>query len=545
MEDRGLPVDDAARRALDAEFDIAQRELLVEITAAAPSECGRVHPKVGYRGAPPELKSYITAMCRQFDDTNALLVSFSAQGFRELNDGEFYHYESRLFDVPIVDDAGEPSTMIMPRWCRVYDFNPNSPTQLKQYMRVRNHKVPKSKDEDADGNQKDTTAKKELVRLARRTGDAFYLKVIHYRELTKLRGTYIEGFAPAADGCVHTTFTFDTGIGQLSSRNPNIQNFPKHGSTESGRRLNHAIRKMIAAKPGNVLVEWDFKSCHVLTLGYLARDTTFIRLARLDMHSFVTGHILGLWDGPTILRETDDQLRARFKWLKSNAEYKRIRDDQAKHAILGIGNGLKAKGLYERYMEEFADQRTAKRFLDVAEQLFPKVFAWQRAIQRRAHEQRYLKTEFRHIRRFYEVFRWDARRGDWGHGDQAEEAISFWLSNIAFGHIRDKMKDLAARGLDAEYGLVNNVHDSYLFHFRADRIAQHVRDVYPVLIAPSRVLVDPEIAPGGLHIDVEASAGVNWSEMADVDIRRYMSGNDDDGALVGAARAVSPSDRQE
>ena len=67
-----------------------------------------------------------------------------------------------------------------------------------------------------------------------------------------------------------------------------------------------------------MLSEWDFKSCHVLTLGFLSEDANYLRLARLDMHSFVTGHALKLWDGPTILRESDDELMARFKWLKAN-----------------------------------------------------------------------------------------------------------------------------------------------------------------------------------------------------------------------------------
>jgi len=108
-------------------------------------------------------------------------------------------------------------------------------------------------------------------------------------------------------------------------------------------------------------------------------------------------------------------LRERFKWLKSDPVRKRVRDDQAKHAILGIGNGLKAKGLYERYMENFPGPdglKTAKRFLAILEDLFPEVFAWQKRVQKQAHEQQFLKTEFGHIRRFYEVFRWDAHRAD-------------------------------------------------------------------------------------------------------------------------------------
>lgn len=514
MEDRGLPVDDEARLKLDAEFDAAQRELGTELAAAAPPECQRVHPKQGYKGVPPEVKQWFKYNTH-LEEKHLLQMVFKDSG----DDPEFYHYEQRSFPVAIVDPVtGEPAATDATRWCRVYDFNPNSWQQLIAYMRARKHPVPKSKEEDDDGNQKDTTNKKELQRLARKTGDTFYLKVIEYRELTKARGTYVQGFAPGPDGCVHTTFTFDTGIGQLSSRNPNIQNFPKHGKSESQSKLFAAMRRMIAAKPGHILTEWDFKSCHVLTLGFLAEDLNYIRLARLDMHSFVTGHVLKLWDGPTILAESDDELRARFKWLKCNPKWKAIRDDQAKHAILGIGNGLKAKGLYDRYIEEFGDQKTAKKFMDVAEELFPKVFEWQKRVQKLAHEQQFLKSEFGHIRRFYEVFRWDNRKGDWGHGDQAEEAISFWLSNIAFGHIRESIKELHRLGLDEKYGMNDNIHDALEFHFPESMLEEHVYDIHPVLIAPSKVLRHPTIAPGGLHIDVEASKGLNWADMEQIDL---------------------------
>lgn len=523
MEDRGLPVDDEARLALDVEFARAQVELHREIAAMAPAKCCRVHPKPGYKGVPPEVKAiwrpafnYVASSSiwqtpaeeaitlRQFSDPD--------------DDGECYHYEQRQFQVAVEHD-GQPVTESVTRWCRVYDFNPNSWQQILDYMRAKGHPIPKSKETDDAREAKNTTAAKELTRLAHRTGDTFYLKVIEYRGLTKMRGTYVEGFKPATDGCVHTTFTFNTGIGQLSSRNPNVQNFPKLKPTPA---LAHAMRRMVAAKPGNVLTEWDFKSCHVLTLGFLAEDANYIRLARLDMHSFVAGHVLGLWDGPTILREPDDELRARFKWLKSDPDRKRVRDDQAKHAILGIGNGLKAKGLYERYMENFASQREAKRFLDVAEALFPKVFAWQRAIQQRAHDQQRLVTEFGHIRRFFEVFRWDVRKGAWGHGDQAEEAISFWLSNIAFGHIREAMKELRRRGLAAKYGLFDNIHDSFLFHFPVALLEEHVAEIAPVLRLPSRILRHPTIAPEGLVIDVEAGVGERWSDMREIPLPRLV-----------------------
>jgi uracil-DNA glycosylase family 4 len=488
MERRGLPVDDAERLKLDGEFDLAQQELDAQLQARVPAEVLGLEPRRGKKG------NYDYGYLKTPKDTDGLVL--------------------RTFTIAAIDESTqEPCTRSVERYCRIVPFNANSGQQLLRYMDARKHKRPKSREQDDEGNDKDTTGKKELVRLAHRSGDDFYLKVIEYRELSKMRGTYIEGFVPHTDGRVHTTFTFDTGIGQLSSRNPNIQNYPKHG------RLAKAVRKMIAAKPGHVLTEWDYKSCHVLTLGFLAEDANYIRCARIDMHSIVTGHKLGLWHAIQLLRDYDDAaIRAKCKWLKSNAEWKHIRDARMKHAILGIGNGLKARGLYEKHMEDFSSQKEAQSFLDVVEELFPKVFAWHKMVQQKAHDQQWLKTQYGHMRRFYEVFVWNYKKAAYGHGDQAEEAISYWLSNIAFGYIREHMKLLEAAGLNEKYGLCNNVHDSLMFHFPAAMLDEHVREVYPLLVTPSKVLTHPTICPEGLWIDAEANAGPNWAEMEEVAI---------------------------
>lgn len=540
MEDRGMPIDDSARLALDAEFDKAQQEIGRKIAAQVPPEIGRLQPKDGYKGIPPEVKNW----------TNNIGGDLTQARFIEKGDDpETYRYECRIFTDAVLIE-GNPVSLKVLRWCRVYDFNPNSRPQVIAYMTAKGHPIPKDKHrEDDEGNNPDTTAEKELRRLANRTGDTFYLDVIEYRGMTKLRGTYVQGFAPGPDGCVHTTLGFGTAIGQLTSRNPNIQNFPKLKPTVA---LAQAMRGMIAAKPGNIITEWDFKSCHVITLGFLAEDLQYMRMGRLDIHSFVAGHFLNLWDGRKIISESDEELRARFKWLKSDPIRKRVRDDQAKHGILGIGNGLKAKGLFERYMESFppqpcADcsatgkvpgvrglkkcprcsgaafipgQRVAEEVLDVCEVLFSKVFEYQRREVKIAHEQQYLRTDFGHMRRFYEVFRWDPRRGAMAPGDQHEEAVAYRLANIAFGHIREKIKELAAAGLDERYGLFNNVHDSFMFHFPERDLDQHIAEIRPILVSPSRVLRHPTICPDGLVIDVEGSYGHDWAHMSEISFKR-------------------------
>jgi hypothetical protein len=476
MERRGLPVDDAERLKLDGEFDLAQQELLATLDTRFPNEARSIHPKEGYKKTP------------------------------KVTDG----LTRRQFAVAATSkDTGDPIVESVERWCRMEIFSPNSSHQLIRYMKAKGHKVPKSREQDAEGNDKDTTAKKELVRLAHRTGDDFYLRVIEYRELSKMCGTYIEGFKPHADGRSHSTFTFDTGTGQLSARNPNCTNFPKHS------RLAKAIRKMVAAPQGQILVEVDYRAYHVLTTGYCAEDAAYMRMARLDMHSFVAGCFTGDWK-PQIMEEPDDALLDRFRWFKADAGRKRVRDKQAKPSILGVGFGMGARRLYQENLEHFSGEKTAKQFLDLLQHLFPRVFAWQRAIRQQAHDRTFLQSPFGHIRRFYEVFVWDYKTAQYKNGDQAEEAVAFLPANCAFGNIRLAMKELRQRGLDEEFGLCNHIHDSFVWAFDKHKLDDFMLRVIPVLTAPSRVLVHPVVAPGGLTVDVEVQAGPNWAEMKEV-----------------------------
>ena len=68
-------------------------------------------------------------------------------------------------------------------------------------------------------------------------------KVLEYRQLTKLKGTYVDAL-PALidprDGRLHTSFN-QTGAatGRLSSSNPNLQNIPIR--TELGREIRAAF----------------------------------------------------------------------------------------------------------------------------------------------------------------------------------------------------------------------------------------------------------------------------------------------------------------
>lgn len=94
-----------------------------------------------------------------------------------------------------------------------------------------------------------------------------------YRELTKLKNTYIDALPKLVDlnGKLHTTYTLDVAAtGRLSSHDPNLQNIPVR--TEMGR----AIRTAFVPSPGNVFVNADYSQFELRLAAVMAGDQKLI-----------------------------------------------------------------------------------------------------------------------------------------------------------------------------------------------------------------------------------------------------------------------------
>ena len=117
--------------------------------------------------------------------------------------------------------------------------------------------------------------------------------VLDYRQLAKLKSTYVDGLMKviAADGRIHTCFQNTvTATGRLSSTEPNLQNIPVR--TELGAEL----RKMFVAGPGMVLVDADYSQIELRLLAHIAGDEHMIAAFRSgeDIHTVTASQVFGV-----------------------------------------------------------------------------------------------------------------------------------------------------------------------------------------------------------------------------------------------------------
>jgi len=149
-----------------------------------------------------------------------------------------------------------------------------------------------------------TTGAEILEELATR-GYPLPERILRYRELTKLKSTYVDSLPllVASDGRVHTTYEQAVAAtGRLSSVNPNLQNIPVRG--ELGQR----IRRAFVAEPGSVLLAADYSQIELRVLAHIADEPTLIEAFRRgeDIHASTAAMVFG--GTPELV--TPDQRRA-------------------------------------------------------------------------------------------------------------------------------------------------------------------------------------------------------------------------------------------
>ena len=149
--------------------------------------------------------------------------------------------------------------------------------------------------------------------------------LLEYRQLTKLKNTYVDALPKLVDsktGRVHTSFNQTvTETGRLSSSNPNLQNIPI--KTDIGSKIRQAI---IATGKDNCLLSCDYSQIELRVLAHLSGDDILVKAFHNDhdVHRLTASLINTIMKARLKdMRETAKRLisvsfthRALMAWLK-------------------------------------------------------------------------------------------------------------------------------------------------------------------------------------------------------------------------------------
>jgi DNA polymerase-1 len=163
--------------------------------------------------------------------------------------------------------------------------------------------------------------------------------LLEYRQLTKLKTTYIDALPELVDpdtARIHTSFNpAVTETGRLSSSNPNLQNIPV--KTDIGRNIRKAF---IATGEGFCLVSCDYSQIELRILAHLSKDDKLITAFKkgADIHKATASLIYDVNESEVTDEMRDSAKRINFGIIYGLTFYGLSRDlnipvDQAQHFI--------------------------------------------------------------------------------------------------------------------------------------------------------------------------------------------------------------------
>ena len=302
--------------------------------------------------------------------------------------------------------------------------------------------------------------------------------ILEYRELSKLRSTYLDAL-PAevnpATGRVHTSFNQTGSVtGRLASSEPNLQNIPIR--TEVGRK----VREGFVALPGWVLLGIDYSQIELRIVAHMAGDQAMLDafLRGQDIHATTAAAIYGI----ALEKVTPDQRR------------------RAKAVNFGLIYGMSPFGL-TRYADLTLAE--AEDFVTTYFQQFPGVKTYLDGMRRLAAEQGYVETLLGR-RRYFPALKTLSDRNQ--RNREEREAINAPIQGTAADIMKIAMirmpSALVQAGLAAR--MILQVHDELVLECPRSELPQTAR-------------LAREVMESAYHLSVplltEARFGHNWGRM--------------------------------
>ena len=385
-----------------------------------------------------------------------------------------------VIDVKLLEEfSGEMDGRLTGLTKRIYkladaEFNINSTRQLSEIL-FEKLKLPVVK-KTKTGASTDVEVLKELAEI-----HALPKELLKFRELSKLKSTYVDALPGIADPethRVHTSFNQTvTATGRLSSSDPNLQNIPVR--TEEGRK----IRRAFVAESGRGLVSADYSQIELRVLAHLSEDKNLTAAfqAGEDIHRYTASLIFNV------------DLAAVTQTMRDSAKTVNF------GVLYGMGPFSLAKGL-----NITAD--AAKDFIKAYFDRYPRVKRYLDETLEKARKDGFVSTVFNRRRYIPEIRSTDPRVRSFAERVAINAPIQGTASDIIKIAMRRVHEELEKGAYESR--MILQVHDELLFEAprdETDELAGLVRREMCKAVS-FRVPMDVQVKIGNNWLDMKPAA---------------------------------------
>ncbi len=352
-----------------------------------------------------------------------------------------------------------------------YKFNINSTMQLSKLLYDERRLEPGKK--TMRGYSTDT----ETLEGLRKSGDPIIGYLLEYRQLSKLKSTYIDVLPTLRDhsGRVHTTFLqTGTATGRLSSRSPNLQNIPVR--TDEGRM----IRSAFVPGEGNIFISADYSQIELVVLSWMSGDDAL-------KEAFLSGEDVHRYTAAMIFNKNMDDV---------TSSERRV----AKTINFGIMYGMSAFRLSN---ELDITRSEAKEFISRYFERYSRVKDFVEKTVKDAEKNGFVRTYWGHVREILGINSQSKTEKAAAERTAVNTVIQGTAAEIMKMAMLGISKALEEEKLDAR--LLLQVHDELIFEVKesdADRLEALVKEKMEgaaVLSVPLKVSVERGHSWGDMH----------------------------------------------
>ncbi len=417
------------------------------------------------------------------------------------------------------------------RWAKVGKFVPSTKGILS-YQKARKHPIIYvGKGDD----KKPTTDEKAIKKLmGRHPDDGVYPSVLEYRELqtlvTRYIGAYEEvlgnpyavnlvgGFPVGRDGRVHGIFRHTPSTLRSSMVSPNLQNLPRGDDSE----IQKLVKQMFIAGEGMMFAARDFSGIEAQLVGVEAGSRDFLRLAKIDIHSYFTAMnlirqgVLSKADEPSLAWSDKDLKNYGKQIIKARFNMER---NVGKRCIHAGDYRVGPKKLAEEYPQWFPKIKDAAAVLAFFYEVFPEINQWHERLCKQVDRSAVVTNAFGHTHRFYQVLNWEKQGNEWNwtYGEDSKRLIAFnpqsnaaLIGKRALKRCYYNYPDSVGRWLRLF------IHDEIFTECPQNRVEECNSVLQFEMEQPiPEIRLDPSWGFGDyLCIESEGKAGLSWDAMA-------------------------------